>query len=116
MGRQLFLHHYLPSHLASALLTGALLQFLFSQGFDGPVSPGVVIPGSRASRQSVKSPTVETQGHDQTVLRIVGALIVVALFGAFLWFAPFTYGTPGCSVEKLNGMRWLDTWDFHFMK
>ena len=31
MGRQLFLHHYLPAHLASALVTGALVEFVFSQ-------------------------------------------------------------------------------------
>lgn len=30
MGRQLFLHHYLPAHLASALVTGALLEFIFN--------------------------------------------------------------------------------------
>lgn len=30
MGRQLFLHNYLPAHLASALVTGALLQFIFN--------------------------------------------------------------------------------------
>ena len=30
MGRQLFLHHYLPAHLASCLVTGALLEFIFN--------------------------------------------------------------------------------------
>jgi dolichyl-phosphate-mannose-protein mannosyltransferase len=30
MGRQLFLHHYLPAHLASSLVTGALLEFIFN--------------------------------------------------------------------------------------
>src|SRR5271155_1464914 len=30
MGRQLFLHHYLPAHLASALVTGALIEFIFN--------------------------------------------------------------------------------------
>jgi dolichyl-phosphate-mannose-protein mannosyltransferase len=30
MGRQRFLHHYLPSHLASTLVTGALVEFIFN--------------------------------------------------------------------------------------
>src|SRR6202012_4682523 len=30
MGRQLFLHHYLPAHLASCLVTGALVEFIFN--------------------------------------------------------------------------------------
>ena len=115
MGRQLFLHHYLPAHLASCLITGALVQFLFSRGFDGPVSPGVVVPGTQLARSS-KGPVVQVRDHDQTVLRVVGAVIVIALLGAFLWFAPLTYGYPGCSVGRLLTMKWLDTWDFHFTK
>src|SRR5256885_11334753 len=30
MGRQLFLHHYLPAHLASCLVPGALVEFIFN--------------------------------------------------------------------------------------
>ena len=113
MGRQLFLHHYLPAHLASCLVTGALAQFLFSRGFDGPASPGVVVPGTRLL---VKGPAIEVREHDQKVLRSVGIVIVAALIGGFVWFAPLTYGAPGCSVERLHAMKWLDTWDFHFTK
>ena len=36
MGRQLFLHHYLPAHLASALVAGALVEFIFNVE---PLSP-----------------------------------------------------------------------------
>jgi dolichyl-phosphate-mannose-protein mannosyltransferase len=117
MGRQLFLHHYLPAHLCSCLVTGALLQFLFSRGFDGPVSPGVVVPGTtKGGVGKARGPVVMTREHDQTVLRIVGGVVIVAVVGGFLWFAPLTYGVPGCSVDRLEGMKWLDTWDFHFTK
>ena len=37
MGRQRFLHHYLPAHLASAMVTGALVEFIFNLQ---PVSVG----------------------------------------------------------------------------
>jgi dolichyl-phosphate-mannose-protein mannosyltransferase len=113
MGRQLFLHHYLPAHLCSCLVTGALVQFLFSRGFDGPVSPGVVIPGSHVAKGSH---VVTQDPHDQMISRIVGTVIVVAVIGAFIWFAPLSYGTPGCSVQRLLWSKWLDTWDFHFTK
>lgn len=116
MGRQLFLHHYLPAHLCSCLVTGGLIEFLFSRGFDGPVSPGVVVPGSTARTANAKGPAVVVKKHDQTVLRAVGATIIVAVLGGFLWFAPLTYGAPGCSVGRLEGMKWLDTWDYHFTK
>jgi len=116
MGRQLFLHHYLPAHLCSCLVTGALIEFLFSRGFNGPVSPGVVVPGSGPRVANAKGPAVVVQKHDQTVLRAVGAAIIVAVIGGFLWFAPLTYGVPGCSVDRLQWMKWLDTWDFHFTK
>lgn len=36
MGRQLFLHHYLPAHLASALVAGALIEFIFNVEPTGP--------------------------------------------------------------------------------
>jgi dolichyl-phosphate-mannose-protein mannosyltransferase len=107
MGRQLFLHHYLPAHLASCLVVGSLTQFLFSRGFDGPVSPGVV---ARPPTQAPRTP------REQWSLRAVGAVIVLAVMAGFVWFAPVTYGGPGLSVERLGVMKWLDTWDFHFLK
>jgi dolichyl-phosphate-mannose-protein mannosyltransferase len=130
MGRQLFLHHYLPAHLASCLVVGALTQFLFSRGFDGPVSPGVVAgispnsmgytPGRpltpKAGGRSPRVAVVKPRPHDQTVLRVVGAILVLSFMGGFIFYAPLTYGKPGCSVERLLAMKWLDTWDFHFTK
>ena len=39
MGRQRFLHHYLPSHLASTLVAGALIEFIFNLEPITPASP-----------------------------------------------------------------------------
>ena len=66
--------------------------------------------------ENAKGPVVDVKNHDQTVLRAAGAVIIVAVVAGFLWFAPLTYGVPGCSVERLEWMQWLDTWDFHFAK
>ena len=59
---------------------------------------------------------VAIKEHDQTVLRVVGGVIILATVAGFVWFAPLTYGVPGCSVGRLEWMKWLDTWDFHFTK
>src|SRR5205807_1376147 len=49
MGRQLFLHHYLPAHLASALVTGALVEFVF--GADAPEEEEVVTTGQERKKE-----------------------------------------------------------------
>jgi len=117
MGRQRFLHHYLPAHLASCLVAGALVQFLFTRGFDGPVSPGVVVPGSKpVTPRGPKGTAVVKEEHPQTIARIVGAVIVLAVFVGFVVFAPITYGYPGLTPEQLQKMQWLESWDFHFLK
>jgi dolichyl-phosphate-mannose-protein mannosyltransferase len=38
MSRQLFLHHYLPAHLASALVAGSVLNFVITEEVNYPVS------------------------------------------------------------------------------
>jgi len=66
MGRQLFLHHYLPAHLASCLVTGALIEFIFNVepigveeavetiAKSGKKSPGVVPKRSLPARQRLE--------------------------------------------------------------
>src|SRR5204862_3181398 len=49
MGRQLFLHHYLPAHLASCLVTGALVEFVFCIEPQDPETPSAV-KGHRRTR------------------------------------------------------------------
>lgn len=85
MNRQLFIHHYLPSHLASALVAGAVLNFLLSETINYPVS----IRGPFTERK-------ERQWADlgiKTPIVVAGfsALMIVAL----VYIAPLTYGTPG---------------------
>lgn len=51
MGRQLFLHHYLPAHLASSLVAGALVEFVFN------LEPSSPEPSSSSSSSSSTSTT-----------------------------------------------------------
>jgi dolichyl-phosphate-mannose-protein mannosyltransferase len=85
MNRQLFVHHYLASHLASALIAGAVLQFILSETINYPIS--------------VESPTMRRRKRQFADLGLKGPIIFVifciAMFIMFLFLAPLTYGTPG---------------------
>ena len=83
MGRQLFLHHYLPAHLASALVAGALVEFIFnveptssfsSSSSSNPTSPSTptqysAIPPSASASASdsatPRTPNTPSQSHSQ---------------------------------------------------
>lgn len=85
MGRQLFLHHYLPSHLASALVAGSVFSFILSETMNYPIS--------------IRGPSTRPKPATRADLGLKGpiifAIFVVVLFGFYLYLAPLTYGTPG---------------------
>lgn len=86
MNRQLFIHHYLPSHLASALIAGSILNFMLSDTVEYPIS----IQGPKVTRPKKRV-------HSDIGLKgpVIVALFAIALFTVFLYMAPLTYGTPG---------------------
>ena len=85
MGRQLFIHHYLPSHVASSLIAGAVLSFILSESVNFPVS--------------VWGPTTRGRPKQYADLGIKAPIIYVVfaivMFAVLVFFAPLTYGTPG---------------------
>lgn len=97
MGRQLFLHHYLPAHLAAAYLTGGLFDFIFGE-LDTEDKP----PSS-----SVKS--------KNWAYSVTAAAVLVLLVGCFIYFAPLTYGWPGLSVEQVQARQLMNI-ELHFSK
>lgn len=85
MGRQLFLHHYLPSHLASALVAGAVFSYVLSETINYPISirgPGTKAKPATKADLGIKGP-------------IVVGIFALAMFVFFVYVAPLTYGTPG---------------------
>lgn len=135
MGRQLFLHHYLPAHLASSLVAGALLEFVFNvevadshdsvtDAFDSKSSALLTTDGRKngnVKNRGVdvlerKKPISERLGHQSLLASWValGAIMAAVIFG-FLYFAPLTYGKPGLDVEQVMARKWLG-YDLHFAK
>ena len=110
MGRQLFLHHYLPAHLASSLVAGALIEFIFTME---PVENVVAAAGKNVKKTL---PTRERLGG-QNLFPAWAATAVVAAIVLFGWyfFLPLTYGYPGLSVPEVESRKWLD-YDLHFAK
>jgi len=90
MNRQLFVHHYLPSHLASSLIAGAVLNFIFSERINFPIS----IQGPKTRPRPSTYSDLGLKGP------IAVALYSVLLVAMFVYMAPLTYGTPGLAFFR----------------
>lgn len=130
MGRQLFLHHYLPAHLASSLVSGALLEFIFNiepasstQGiadaFNPKTSGALTIEGSAGKRKGALGGTRPLRerlgGQNLRASWIALTVLLSVLLYGFFFFAPLTYGFPSLSVPEVNKRKWLG-YDLHFAK
>ncbi|KAI9746141.1 MAG: hypothetical protein M1818_000822 [Claussenomyces sp. TS43310] len=119
MGRQLFLHHYLPAHLASSLVAGAVLEFVFNvEPIDLEDVSNVAAKGSKKGtalpRRSL--PARERLGG-QSMLSSWAAcgVLLTLVVGCWYYFLPLTYGYPGLSVDEVQARKWLG-YDLHFAK
>ncbi|RYP56519.1 hypothetical protein DL771_011838 [Monosporascus sp. 5C6A] len=118
MGRQLFLHHYLPAHLASTLVVGSLVEFVFN------AEPSAEEP-SYSEVASGKKQRVGPRRHISARERFAGqsmlsawiacAVILAVAVAGWYFFLPLTYGYPGLSVEQVVRRKWLG-YDLHFAK
>ncbi|KAH9908985.1 glycosyltransferase family 39 protein [Xylariomycetidae sp. FL2044] len=118
MGRQLFLHHYLPAHLASCLIVGALLEFVFN------AEPSAEEPSYheiKAGKKHAPGPrrhiTARERFAGQSMVPawIAATVILTLAFAGWYFFLPLTYGYPGLSVDQIVRRKWLG-YDLHFAK
>lgn len=117
MGRQLFLHHYLPAHLASALVTGALIEFIFSQDAHEHEQAHQAAKSGKKSLVPKHHLTARERfaGQSMTGAWIATAVILTIIAASWWFFLPLTYGYPGLSVEAVVRRKWLG-YDLHFAK
>lgn len=95
MSRQLFIHHYLPSHVASALVAGAVLSFIMSDRINYPIS--------------VRGPLTPPKPFQWADLGMKGPVFVgifgIAMFIMYTYMAALTYGTPGYVHIIVSGTK-----------
>ena len=106
MGRQLFLHHYLPAHLASSLVAGALVEFVFC------VEPLEVVNVTKDEKEKY---TPRSSPQSLTAAWIASITILTIVAGGWYFFSPLTYGSPGLDVPQVVSRQWLG-YDLHFAK
>lgn len=109
MGRQLFLHHYLPAHLASSLVAGALMEFIFTTGAADEAKSGRGKAGKHLTARE------RLAGQSLFGVWVACGVICTILAGGWYFFLPLTYGYPGLSVEEVQRRKWLG-YDLHFAK
>lgn len=124
MGRQLFLHHYLPAHLASALVTGALLEFVFNldpvaleENVDGKLA-GKGVASKKGGGPGTKRVVPEKDRAGKSGMLALWAsagVLMTLVIGGWWFFLPLTYGKPGLTVEEVVARKWLG-YDLHFAK
>lgn len=113
MGRQLFLHHYLPAHLASALVTGALLEFIFN--VEPILDDASMVKGSKKAFKKHLPAREKLAGQNLLTSWAAAGLIIIIVIGGWYFFLPLTYGYPGLSVDEVQSRKWLG-YDLHFAK
>jgi len=105
MNRQLFLHHYLPAHICSALVAGGILDFVLSEVNNYPIShPGPSTKPRRPTKSDL--PNGVAWG--------VVAVVTIGMIAMFLFIAPLTYGAPSLEGEAINKRQILSSWTLHF--
>lgn len=95
MARQLFLHHYLPAHMASALLAAGIFDFIMGE-----------LDDDHPTKKSVWS-------NKKLVISTIA--LVALIFASFIYFAPLTYGWPSLTPEQVRA-RQLFSIELHFAK
>lgn len=85
MHRSLYLHHYLPAYMFSAMATGLFVDYL----------------GRRWRGWRLLLGLYPALG-----------LLSLAVIGTFSYFSPITFGTE-IATDTLNAQRkWISTWDW----
>jgi len=109
------LHHYLPSHLASTLVTGGLFEFVFAG--EAVESAEKLKEEIKSGKKKAKRSTARERWRGQNLLPLWAAcgVVLIAVIGGWIFFLPLTYGTPGLSVEEVKMRKWLG-YDLHFAK
>ncbi|SCU78886.1 LADA_0A08350g1_1 [Lachancea dasiensis] len=106
MGRQKFLHHYLPAHLIASIFSAALWELIFTEN------------KSLDLEKDEENPNVPHDPNPHLNLIPLSVFILalsVALIWCFIFFAPIVYGNVGLSVAEVKSREFFNM-KLHFSK
>ncbi|CAR26403.1 hypothetical protein ZYGR_0H02110 [Zygosaccharomyces rouxii] len=99
MGRQRFLHHYLPAQLIASMFTAALWEVIFSDCKSLDPEKDEEQPNTNYNN----TPEVKTK-----VLYIFFGIMAVAIVWCFWFFSPFVYGDVTLTPQQVVARKWLN--------
>lgn len=99
MGRQRFLHHYLPAQLIASMFTAALWEVIFSDCHSLDHEKDEEKPDSNYN----DVPEVYTK-----FLYVFFGIMTVAIIWCFWYFSPFVYGDVSLTPEQVTARKWLN--------
>lgn len=109
MGRQLFLHHYLPASICSVLVFAGIFDFLAGDAINFPLSR----PGPALSEDRIRS-RLRLRVTRTVVLK--AAFVVACAVAMFLFLLPFSIGSGFASADDVLRHRVLSSWSLHYVK
>jgi dolichyl-phosphate-mannose-protein mannosyltransferase len=109
MGRQLFVHHYLPSLIYSSVTATLVLEFLFRAAFVDPVS---LMKGDVTAAATLPSKAWMAALGTPVVYTGILLALLAAFTYSFWYFSPLVYGIPFPNEDAIRAKKWLSSWDF----
>ena len=112
MGRQLFLHHYMPAFIFSTMVGACLVDFIFRVSFIQPW-----LSEARTNKDATDERKATPEHHWNAHRRGgkgLWAFVIIALAiytTSFAYFAPLSYGTGFDKIETLEKRKWFKSWD-----
>lgn len=91
MGRQKFLHHYLPAHMIAALVTAQVTEVIFTNN-----------KNSSFCARNEKPNTLNSIAYMSFVV-----LLLAVIVSGFIFFAPITYGNVSLTVPDVLSREWM---------
>lgn len=106
MGRQKFLHHYLPAHLIASMFSAAMWETIFTDNKSLNLEKDEEDPANAH----------EANPHLNYIPLILFVLVMSgALIWFFVYFSPIVYGDQSLSVADVRKREWLNI-KLHFSK
>ncbi|AGO10370.1 AaceriABL085Wp [[Ashbya] aceris (nom. inval.)] len=106
MGRQKFLHHYLPAHLIAAIFTAGFWEVIFSDN------------KSLTTQKDESDPAAPHNANPRVyeyALLAFFTLLTLAVVAFFVYFSPIVYGDRTLTPEQVVKRQWFNI-KLHFAK